>query len=164
MDAAVDSIRHCSFSPGQRAFLDAPRKAIVATLRVDGSVEQTIVYYVRDGDTLWISANPDGGKANDLRRDPRISILVYADDGSAYLAIEGLAAVSDDITIADRIQLMTRYLGLEGALQEVANKPKPRPNARIRVLPIPRARVQHCRVTGRSSAIRMRWSSRGNAP
>jgi len=136
MHAAEDPAHHHSFSPGQRAFLDAPRKAVIATLRITGAVEQTIVYYLRDGDTLWISANPRGAKANDLRRDPRVSILVYADDGSAYLAIEGVAIVSEDIETADRLQLMTRYLGAEGARQEAARKPKARPNARIRVRPV----------------------------
>lgn len=124
-----------SFTPGQRVFLDVPRKAVIATLRIDGAVEQSIVYYIRDGDTLWISANPQGGKARDLRRDPRVSILVYADDASAYLAIEGVAVVSEDIETADRLQLMSRYLGPEGARQEIARKPKASPNARIRVLP-----------------------------
>ncbi|MDQ3363820.1 MAG: pyridoxamine 5'-phosphate oxidase family protein [Myxococcota bacterium] len=104
-------------------------------MRADGTVEQSIVYYIRDGETLWISANPEGGKARDLRRDPRVSMLVYADDGSGYLAIEGIATVSDDVDTADRLELMSRYIGLERALAEVAKKPKARPNARIRVLP-----------------------------
>jgi PPOX class probable F420-dependent enzyme len=124
------------FSPGQCAFLDAPRKAVIATLRSDGSAAQSVIYYMRDGDTLWISSNPDGSKAADLRRDPRVSILVYADDAPAYIAIEGLAAVTDDVETADRLALMTRYLGEEGALREVAKKPKSRPNARLRIYPI----------------------------
>lgn len=124
-----------NFSPGQRAFLDAPRKAVIATLRTDGTAEQTVVYYLLDGDTLWISANPEGGKARDLRRDPRVSILVYADDQSAYIAIEGQARVTEDLDDSARAELMTKYLGPEGAAREVAAKPKPRPNARIRVLP-----------------------------
>ena len=140
MQGAVDSTHAYSFSPGQCDFLDVPRKAVIATLRADGTTEQSIVYYLRDGHTLWISANPEGGKARDLRRDPRVSILVYADDGSAYLAIEGVAIVSEDIDTADRLQLMSRYLGPEGAREEVTRKPKSRPNARIRVLPV-RARA-----------------------
>ena len=124
------------FTPAQRDFLDAPRKAVIATLRSDGSAAQSIVYYLREGDTLWISSNPEGSKAVDLRRDPRVSILVYADDGSAYLAIEGFASVSDDVETADRLQMMTRYIGREAALEEIARKPKARPNARIRILPM----------------------------
>ncbi len=135
MHATEMTARPYSFSPGERVFLDVPRKAVISTLRADGTVEQSIVYYIRDGETLWISANPEGGKARDLRRDPRVSMLVYADDGSGYLAIEGIATVSDDVDTADRLELMSRYIGLERALAEVAKKPKARPNARIRVLP-----------------------------
>jgi PPOX class probable F420-dependent enzyme len=124
------------FSPGQRAFLDAPRKAVIATLREDGTAAQSMVYYARDGDTLWISANPEGSKARDLRRDPRVSFLVFADELPAYLAIEGLAEVTDDVETPDRLELMTRYLDREGALAEVAKKPKGRPNARLRIYPL----------------------------
>ena len=94
-----------------------------------------MVYYARQGDTLWISANPEGSKAQDLRRDPRVSILIFADDAPAYLAIEGLAEVSDDVETADRLELMSRYLGQEGAEAEVAKKPKSGPNARLRIYP-----------------------------
>lgn len=129
------ALHRFQFSPGQRAFLDAPRKAVIATMRTDGTVEQTIVYYLLDGDTLWISANPEGGKARDLRRDPRVSILIYADAQSAYISIEGHACVTEDLDDRARAELMTSYLGADGAAKEVAAKPKLRPNARIRVLP-----------------------------
>ena len=125
-----------TFSPGQKAFLDMPRKAIIATLRADGTAAQSVVYYARENNTLWISSNPTGSKANDLRADPRVSILIIADERPAYLAIEGYAAVTEDVEDADRIRLMTRYLGEQGALDEVGRKPKSRPNARLRIYPV----------------------------
>src|ERR1041384_8672113 len=98
-------------------------------------------YYARGGDTLGISANPEGSKARDLRRDPRVSFLVFADEAPAYLAIEGLAEVTDDVETPDRMELMTRYLDREGAEAEVAKKPTSRPNARPRIYPLPPLRL-----------------------
>src|SRR4051812_20819290 len=63
------------FTKAQHAFLDRPQSAIVATHRRDGTAVQSVVWYVRDGDTLWFSCAPASTKARHLRRDPRVSVL-----------------------------------------------------------------------------------------
>jgi PPOX class probable F420-dependent enzyme len=117
----------------QRAFLDRPLHAIVATLRPDGSVVQSVVWYQRQGDELWISTSPASVKVRHLRRDPRISLLVLSEDGSAYLALAGRATIVEDVETPDRIALMRRYVGEQGAWELVRRRPLSRPNARIRV-------------------------------
>jgi PPOX class probable F420-dependent enzyme len=119
----------------QRAFLDRPLHAIIATLRRDGTAVQSVVWYLRDGDELWISTSPDSTKVRHLRRDPRISVLVLSEDGSAYLALEGTATITEDVETPDRIELMRRYVGEDGARQMIARRPLSRPNARVRVHP-----------------------------
>jgi PPOX class probable F420-dependent enzyme len=103
----------------QRAFLDRPLHAVVATLRRDGTAVQSVVWYARDGDELWLSVAPGSVKVAHLRRDPRVAVLVLGADGGTYLALEGTATVA----------------GEAGALAFVAQNPLPRPNARVRIRP-----------------------------
>jgi PPOX class probable F420-dependent enzyme len=117
----------------QRAFLDRPLHAILATRRADGTVVQSVAWYKREGDELWISTAPDSVKVRHLRRDPRLSMLVIGEDGGAYLALEGVATITEDIGTPERLELMRPYVGDEGARQLIARRPISRPNARIRL-------------------------------
>lgn len=123
------------FTDAQRAFLDQPNSAVIATHRRDGSTTQSVVWYARDGDTLWISCDPKSVKAVHVRRDPHVSILVLSGDGRTYLAIEGTATITEDIETPDRITLMRPYMGEEGAQRAVTERPISHPNARLRVFP-----------------------------
>lgn len=123
------------FTEAQRAFLDQPLSAVVATHRRDGTTVQSVVWYARDGDTLWISCAPESAKAKHVQRDPRVSVLVLSADGRTYLAIEGTATVTEDIETPDRIVLMRPYIGDEGAQRAVTERPITQPNARLRIFP-----------------------------
>lgn len=122
-----------AFTDQQRAFLDGPRNAIVATLGPDGTPSQSVVWYARDGDTLWISVRPDSVKARHVGRDARISILVLTDDGGGYLRIEGTGTLDGEVDTAARSALIGRYIGADKAEAWMAGHPLPSPNARIRI-------------------------------
>ena len=124
-----------AFTDRQRAFLDGPRHAVVATLRRGGAPSQSIVWYARDGDTLWLSVRPDSVKARHVLRDARVSVLVPTADGAGYLRIEGTAAVDGEVDTASRRALIGRYVGAERAEAWMAGHPPPSPNARIRIRP-----------------------------
>ncbi len=124
-----------AFTDRQRAFLDGPRHAVVATLRRDGAPSQSIVWYARDGDTLWLSVRPDSVKARHVGRDARVSVLVPTDDGAGYLRIDGTAAVDGEVDTASRRALIGRYVGADRAEAWMAGHPLPSPNARIRIRP-----------------------------
>ena len=124
-----------AFTDRQREFLDGPRQAIVATLRRDGTPSQSIVWYARDGDTLWLSVRPDSVKARHIVRDARVSVLVPTDDGSGYLRIEGTAALDGEVDTTARRTLIGRYVGAERVEAWLAGHPLPSPNARIRIRP-----------------------------
>jgi PPOX class probable F420-dependent enzyme len=119
----------------QRAFLDRPLHAIVATLDAAGQPSQSVVWYVREGDTLWISVGPESVKARHIRRDARVSVLVLSEDGSAYLRLEGTAALDGIVDDAARETLIGRYVGMEQAAGWLAAHPLPAPNARLRIVP-----------------------------
>ena len=80
-----------SLSPEARAFLDAPRFAVIATLDPDGWPHQAVVW-----------------PAN-LRRDPRIHFSV--EDGYRYVQGRGSVRVEDaqPIAQADIAEMARRY-------------------------------------------------------
>jgi PPOX class probable F420-dependent enzyme len=122
------------FTAAQRAFLDQPLSAVVATHRADGTTLQSVVWYVPDGDTIWFSTGPVSAKIKQLQRDPRISVLILSPDGGKYLEVEGTATITVDVDTTERLELWRRYRGEEAA-QAIAAHPLPGPNARVRVHP-----------------------------
>lgn len=98
----------------QRAFLDEVRNAVVGTLNRDGSIQQTVIWYIREGDELRFSLGANSVKAKNLRRNPTVTLTVM--DGGRYLTVNGTATVEP----ADpelRLRLATRYLGAERAAE-----------------------------------------------
>lgn len=98
----------------QRAFLDEVHYAVVGTLNRDGTIQQTVIWYIREGDELRFSLGANSIKAKNLRRNPAITFTVP--DGGRYLTVSGIATVEP----ADpelRLHLATRYLGAERAAE-----------------------------------------------
>jgi PPOX class probable F420-dependent enzyme len=111
-----------TLSEKARAFLNEKRFAVLATLNADGSVQQTTMWYLLEGDTIVMNTKVGRVKERNLRRDPRISICV--EDGYRYLTISGTAEFVDDQATAQRdiYHLAVRYQGEEGAAQRVAEQ------------------------------------------
>jgi PPOX class probable F420-dependent enzyme len=96
----------------QRAFLDQPHFAVVATIGLDGLPHQTVMWYVRDGDDLVLSTPEGSLKHHHLRRDSRLSVCI--EDGFRYLTLSGLAAIDQLDPGAARAlyqQIGARYMG-----------------------------------------------------
>jgi PPOX class probable F420-dependent enzyme len=107
------------FTEQQRAFLDEARYAVVGTLNRDGSIQQTVVWFLREGDTLRLSMGAGSVKARNLHRNQAITLTV--EDGARYLTISGIAAVEP----ADqglRHRLAVRYLGAERAAEWIKQR------------------------------------------
>ncbi|MFF7728568.1 PPOX class F420-dependent oxidoreductase [Streptomyces sp. NPDC008001] len=77
---------------------DSPVFATVATVQPDGSPQLTVTWLTRDGDDLLISTTVGRRKERNLRRDPRVTVMInppnapytYAEvRGSATLTTEG---------------------------------------------------------------------------
>ena len=124
-----------AFTEQQRAFLDQPLSAVVATLRRDGTASQSVVWFVREGDELWMSVAPDSLKARHLRRDPRISVLVLSANGWQFLEVEGTATSDERVTPELRLQLIGKYVGADHAPAWVAEHPLPQLNTLARIRP-----------------------------
>ena len=72
-------------TPEERdAFLGEARTCRVATSG-SGGPHLTALWFVWDGDVLWLTSIVESQRWTDLRNDPRISVLVDAGDGFGEL-------------------------------------------------------------------------------
>ena len=113
----------------QRAFLEERHYAILGTINADGSVQQTVVWYLLAGDEIRVSLGAQSVKTRNVARDPRVTLTVTT--GPKYLTVTGQAVIEppdDDL----RLQLATRYLGAERA-QEWLARPTTHERASLRM-------------------------------
>lgn len=103
----------------RRGFLSAgTRTGKLATVRPDGRAHLAPVWFVLDGDELVLTTGAATVKGRNLRRDPRVSVLV--DDETppfAYVLVEGVASVSDDLAemLGWATRIGGRYMGRDRA-------------------------------------------------
>ena len=102
-----------------RHFLEELRFAVIATINEDGSPHQTVVWYLLRGDDIVMNTARGRVKERNLRRDPRLAIMV--EDGYRFLTLRGTARLVDDVATAqdDIRQLAARYHGAEAADRQV---------------------------------------------
>lgn len=82
-----------------RAFLAAGRTLLVASLHRDGRPHLVPMWYVLEGDRVVFRSYSRSQKIVNLRRDPRLAVLVEAGEAYAELqgvTIEGRAHLVDD--------------------------------------------------------------------
>jgi PPOX class probable F420-dependent enzyme len=98
-----------------REFLDANPVGVLATLASDGRARQSLVYYVRDGDTLLISTLGDRLKARDVRSSEWASLCVMGHEPPYPSA-----------TLSGRAEIVTRGIGPASAriTQRVTRAPR----------------------------------------
>jgi PPOX class probable F420-dependent enzyme len=123
-----------TFSDALLTFLDRPLHAVLATYGPDGAISQSVVWFARDGETVWVSASPRSAKVRHLSDDPRCSLLVLAPHGGANVRIEGRASVDERVSPEQRLDLIRPYVGAD-APGWIAQHPLPEPNTLIRLWP-----------------------------
>ncbi len=130
------------FSPEAAAFLSRPLLGRLATASPDGQPHVVPVWYLLDGEELWISSFKSTRKVVDLRRNPKCAIVIDVENaagGLTAVTIEGRAELvnepHDEVRgIIEKIY--TQYLGVDGVLapdpQSWLNSPE---NLLIRLTP-----------------------------
>src|SRR5262245_34975283 len=105
--------------PGVASFLmHGTRTAKVATTMRSGQPHVMPVWFVLDGDELVFTTGARSVKGRDLRRDPRIALVVDEDIAPyAFVHIRGRARVSEDLDELLRFatEIGGRYMGPERA-------------------------------------------------
>lgn len=95
-----------------REVLDAPVFATVATIEPDGSPHQTVVWVLRDGDDVLFAVGAGSRKERNLRRDPRVSVLLNPPEQPyTYAAIHGIATLHAVGGADLRDRLARKYTG-----------------------------------------------------
>ena len=94
---------------GVREFLSNNHQAVVTTFRSNGAVQMSIVTVGAYRDGVAFTTTEDRAKLNNLKRNPRCSILVSKDNWWGYVVLEGNAQVlSADNTDADELRQALR--------------------------------------------------------
>ena len=95
-----------------RRLLDRPVFATVATIQPDGSPHQSVVWVTRDGDDVLFAVAVGSRKERNLRRNPRVSVLVSPPEAPySYAAIHGTTTLRADGSSALRDALAIKYTG-----------------------------------------------------
>ena len=102
-----------------RAFLnEASRPATFSSVRTDGGPHSTPTWYAVDGEDLVFTTWHETIKATNIRRDPRVAMVVQDPEPPYdYVAIEGLAELIDDLEQCRRISTLlgAKYMGADRA-------------------------------------------------
>jgi len=90
------------------AFAADRRNALLTTLRTDGRPQQSVIFYLADGDRFTISVTDTRAKTRNLRRDPRAALYVPGDDVFTWVGFDGHVdlspvAASPDDAVVDRL-------------------------------------------------------------
>ncbi|MEE1800431.1 PPOX class F420-dependent oxidoreductase [Streptomyces sp. NPDC101062] len=86
-----------ALSDDLKQLLDTPVFVNIATIQPDGSPQVSPVWVKRDGDDVLISTTVDRQKEKNLRRDPRVTVVVQpADAPYTYAEIRGTAALTTE--------------------------------------------------------------------
>ncbi len=108
-----------SFSPTVEQFLDEVRFGVLATANDDGSVQQTVMWYRRDGDKVLMNTKLGRRKYQNLYRDGRGSLCV--EEGQRYVTVSGTITIDEDRQRgqAGMLAMTTRYEGAAKAERQM---------------------------------------------
>jgi PPOX class probable F420-dependent enzyme len=100
------------------AYLRERRNGVLVTLKSDGRPQSSnIIYVVGGDDVIRVSVTDPRAKTRNMRRDPRVSLHVSADDFWSYVVVEGdadlspVAADPHDATVDELVEL---YRAMQG--------------------------------------------------
>ena len=95
-----------------RGFLSAPRCAVLSTLGPDGAPRLIVIHYMLGEDHLRLNGHRDRRWVANIRRDPRVALIVHDErDYLHYVSIRGRAAVVDERgeALAESMRQAERY-------------------------------------------------------
>jgi PPOX class probable F420-dependent enzyme len=98
--------------------LQGTRTAKVATAMADCQPHVMPVWFVLDGDQVVFTTGADSVKGRNLRRDPRIALVVdHEEPPYAFVHLRGRATLSEDLDELRRFatEIGARYMGRDRA-------------------------------------------------
>ena len=96
-----------------RDWLDQPTFVTLATVNADGSPQTTVHWVARDGDDILMSTVRGRRHANNLERDPRVSVMVVNPTNPyGYLEVRATAVLTEEGGRALIDDLCQKYRGI----------------------------------------------------
>ena len=96
-------------TPEQEQIIREERLAILATLRRDGSPQQSPINYVYQDGQILISTTRDRAKCRNVRRNPQVSLCILRQSGRPYVTVFGQAQI-EETDIAERTSAIFRSM------------------------------------------------------
>ena len=94
----------------QRSFLQSARTAVLVTLGPDGMPDPVGMWFVLDGDDVWMRTYAASQKAVNLERDSRAVVLL--EDGQRYAELRGLQLTGRMMLTRDVDRIVDVWTGL----------------------------------------------------
>lgn len=95
-----------------RAWVGRHSRAVLATIKRDGRPQLSHIVYTLDEDGLIkISATRDRAKMKNLKRDPRASLSIVAENWGEYLVVEGTCVVREQNVLPELRRIYERVSG-----------------------------------------------------
>ncbi|GAB3686391.1 PPOX class F420-dependent oxidoreductase [Streptomyces sparsus] len=124
-----------ALSDNLKQLLDSKVFIMVATVQPDGSPQVTPVWVKRDGDDVLFSTTVGRRKEKNLRRDPRVTVVVQpADSPYSYAEIRGTAALTTDGGQELIDELARKYVGTD-YVEFNPDSPNEAPRVVVRITP-----------------------------
>jgi PPOX class probable F420-dependent enzyme len=98
--------------PELERFIQAPRKAVVATITADGAPVSTATWYEWVDERIVLTMDATGRRIQNLRRDPRLALTVLGETWYNHVSLLGRMVEEHpdrDYAVIDR--LSQRYEG-----------------------------------------------------
>lgn len=159
----MTNLDHPILNEAVRYILEGPHLSVLATTDADGKPQTSVIFVKQDGDDILFSTIEGRRKTVNMRRDPRVSLLIhglpvdrpnYVGDGPNYATISGSVELTDDPNRAFHQEMYDIHMG--GAT------PPPEPGAqRVIVRLVPR-RIYIPMFPGPSTAARSTTSTAGS--
>jgi PPOX class probable F420-dependent enzyme len=104
-------------SDAVREFLNERRFAVLATSNPDGTIQQSVMWYLLEGDTIVMNTAKGRVKFRNMDRAHRISLCV--EEGLRYVTLTGEVGFNDDQEVAQAdIQRIGRRYDTEEEVRE----------------------------------------------
>jgi PPOX class probable F420-dependent enzyme len=98
--------------PEFERFVRAPRPAVVATVRPDGSPATTATWYDWEDGRVLLSIVAGSRRVRNLRNDPRLALTILGKSWYNHVSLLGrVIELRDDLELADLDRLSQRYFG-----------------------------------------------------
>jgi PPOX class probable F420-dependent enzyme len=92
-----------------RLLLDGPHTAVLATANRDGRPQSSVIFVKRAGEEVLFSTIKGRLKTRNMKRDPRVSLLVLAHAGK-YVEIRGRVDITDAPEKSLLHEMYSRYM------------------------------------------------------